>query len=164
MLRFCRNLLHALLYSFSTDGRTSRQAFCDVSKGIGFLAVAAFLICVWRNTVAVMYVRDWLIISEVACWCLLILFEGFLISAMLTTAIRRWQDLDIIMPKDQTMVDLFKKGRFWEIISTTDGSNETNRFGPAPKENPVPPISEADMKESIRKQLFVDIHGIEEIK
>ena len=49
------------------------------------------------------------------------------------------------------------------MLATEEGSRERNQYGDAPKDNPVPLISEEDLKEAVRKKLFVDI-DIERIK
>ena len=164
MLRFIKNNLYALTHFCVWSGRDSRQAFCDIYKGFILLALAGIFLCTWRNTLAVLYIREYLVISETACWILTILLECFLGLAFICASIRRWQDLDIKIPKNESLAALIQRPRFWQVLSTVEGSNDPNTYGPAPKENPVPLISEEDLKESVSKQLFVDISDLENIK
>ncbi len=164
MSRFIHNVLHGLAYSFSPSGRDSRQTYCDIYRGFIVLALAGICFCVWRNTLAVLYVRRWLVISEGACWILALLFEFWLLIAYASAVMRRWQDLDIRIPKEDSFKELIKRRRFYEVLATEEGSREKNQYGDAPEDNPVPLISEEDLKEAIRKKLFVDIDDYEEIK
>ncbi len=165
MTRFIKNTLHGLLYFWSPGGRDSRQTFCDIYKGFLLLALFGIFACAWRNTLAMLYLRDIFVISEQACWVLCILFELFLLCAFATATLRRWQDLDIRIPRDDSLGELIKRARFWEVLASEEGSAEPNQYGPAPTDNPIPLISEADLKEEVRKKLFVDLeHDIEEIK
>ena len=164
MMHFIKNNLHALLHFCSPAGRDSRQAFCDIYKGSILLALFGIFICVWRNTIAMLYVREWLIISETACWVLLILFELIVLLSFICASVRRWQDLDIRIPAEESLYDLIKRPRFWEVLATEEGSNEKNKYGEAPAENPVPVIGEEDFKRDVHKKLFVDLDGFEEIK
>ncbi len=164
MIRFIKNNLHALTHFCALSGRTSRQAFCDICKGFILLALSGVFLCAWRNTLAVLYVREFLVISEWACWILTILFELILVAAFVCATIRRWQDLDIRIPKNESVKQLVQRPRFWQVLSSVEGSNDANQYGPAPKDNPVPLISEEDLKEDVAKQLFVDISDFENIK
>ena len=163
MIRFANNLLYGLVHFCSPSGRDSRQTYCDIYRGLIVLALLGICVCVWRNTLAVMYVREWLVISEFACWILVIVFEICLFLAFCCAVMRRWQDLDIRIPKDDSFQELIKRRRFYEVLATEEGSRERNQYGDAPKDNPVPLISEEDLKEAVRKKLFVDI-DIERIK
>lgn len=164
MLRFTKNTLHGLFH-LTPGGRDSRQTFCDIYKGFILLALFGIFACTWRNTLAVLYVRDWLLISELGCWILCILFELWLAAAFGCAVMRRWQDLDIRIPKDDSFEELIKRSRFWEVLATEEGSREKNKYGDAPADNPVPIISESDLKKAVRKKLFVDLdQEIEEIK
>lgn len=163
MLRFIRNVIHGLVNFGSPSGRDSRQTYCDIYRGLILLAVAGVFLCAWRNTLAVLYVREWLVISETACWVLVILFELWLFLAFASAVMRRWQDLDIRIPKDDSFKELIKRRRFYEVLAHEEGSQEHNQYGDAPKDNPAPLISEEDLKEAVRKKLFVDI-DIEQIK
>ena len=93
------------------------------------------------------------------------MFELFLLLAFTTATLRRWQDLDIRIPKDDSFGELIKRARFWQVLMSEEGSAEPNQHGPAPTDNPVPLINDKDFKEEVRKKLFVDLdQGIEEIK
>ena len=165
MMRFIKNNIHGLVYFWSPSGRDSRQTFCDIYKGFILLALFGIFACAWRNTLAMLYLRDIFVISEQACWILCIIYELFLLLAFATATLRRWQDLDIRIPKDDSFGELIKRARFWEVLMSEEGSDEPNEHGPAPADNPAPLISEADFKEEVRKKLFVDLdHDIEEIK
>lgn len=163
MARFINNVLYGLFHFYSPSGRDSRQTYCDIYRGFIVLALAGICLCVWRNTIAVMYVRDWLVISEQACWIIVILFELWLGVGFASAVMRRWQDLDIRIPKDDSFQELIQRRRFYEVLAHEEGSRERNQYGPAPKDNPVPLISEEDLKEAVRKKLFVDI-DIQELK
>lgn len=164
MIRFIKNNIYALTHFCVWSGRDSRQAFCDIYKGFILLALLGVFLCAWRNTITVLYIREYLVISEMACWVLTIFFELFLLLAFICAVIRRWQDLDIKIPKNESVAELIQRPRFWQVLSTAEGSHEKNQYGPAPKENPVPLISEEDLKESVSKQLFVDMSDLEDIK
>ena len=164
MKRFTKNVLHGLSHFCIPSGRDSRQTFCDIYKGFILLALFGIFFCAWRNTIAVMFVRDWLAITEFGCWVMCIIFELFLLLAFVCAVLRRWQDLDIRIPREESFKDLIKRPRFWEVLATEEGSRERNQHGPAPDDNPVPLISEADLKEAVRKKLFVGIDEWEELK
>ena len=163
MLRFVNNVLYGLLHFYSPSGRDSRQTYCDIYRGFILLALAGICFCVWRNALAVVFVREWLAISESACWVLTILFEMWLLIAFAAAVMRRWQDLDIRIPKGDSFGELIKRPRFYEVLAHEEGSNEKNRYGEAPKDNPAPLVSEEDLKEVVRKKLFVEI-DVEELK
>lgn len=164
MIRFIKNNLFALFHFCSPSGRDSRQRFCDIYKGSILLALLGVFLCVWRNTIAVLYVRDWLVISESACWVLLAIFEVFILLSFICASVRRWQDLDIRIPANESLLDIVKQPRFWQVLASAEGSAEPNQHGPAPKENPVALVSKEDLKEEPTKHLFVDLDGLEEIK
>lgn len=165
MKRFIKNNLHGLSHFCSPSGRDSRQTFCDIYKGFLLLALFGIFACAWRNTLAMLYLRDILVISEPACWILCILFELFLLLAFAMATLRRWQDLDIRIPQGDSFGELIKRPRFWQILASEEGSCEPNQHGPAPADNPVPLISEKDFKEEVLKKLFVDSdNDIQEIK
>ena len=164
MLRFIKNNIYALVHFCSWSGRDSRQTFCDIYKGFIVLALLGVFLCAWRNTLTVLYIREYLVISEAACWILTILFELFLVAAFVCATIRRWQDLDIRIPKNESVKELIQRPRFWQVLSTAEGSNDPNQYGPAPKDNPVPLLSEEDLRQSVTKELFVDVDGLEDIK
>ncbi len=164
MKRFTKNVLYGLAHFCVPSGRDSRQTFCDIYKGFILLALLGVFLCAWRNTLAVMFVRDWLAISEFGCWVICIIFELFLLVAFASAVMRRWQDLDIRIPKDDSFQELIKRPRFWEVLASEEGSREKNRYGDAPADNPVPLISEEDLKEAVRKKLFVDVNEWEELK
>lgn len=164
MIRFIKNNLFALFHFCSPSGRDSRQRFCDIYKGTILLALLGIFLCVWRNTIAVLYVRDWLVISEAACWILLAIFEAFILLSFICASVRRWQDLDIRIPANESIWGMIKEPRFWQVLASAEGSAEPNQHGPAPKENPVPLISKEDLKEDSSKQLFVNLDELEELK
>ena len=164
MKRFTKNVLYGLAHFCVPSGRDSRQTFCDIYKGFILLALLGVFLCAWRNTLAVMFVRDWLAISEFGCWVICIIFELFLLVAFASAVMRRWQDLDIRIPKDDSFQELIKRPRFWEVLASEEGSREKNQYGDAPADNPVPLISEEDLKEAVRKKLFVDVNEWEELK
>lgn len=165
MGHFIKSNFHALLYGFSSSGRDSRRTFCDICEGFILLALAGIFLCAWRNTLAILLIRDWLVISEEACWVLCFLFEAFLIVAFINAVIRRWQDLDIRIPKEESVRDLVQRARFWEVLTREEGSSEKNQYGPAPADNPAPLVNEEDLKAALRKKLFVDVDSdIEQIK
>ena len=164
MKRFIKNVLHGLSHFCTSNGRDSRQTFCDIYKGFILLALFFIFVCVWRNTLAVMFVRDWLAISEFACWVICGIFELFLLLAFACAVIRRWQDLDIRIPKDNSFGELIKRPRFWEVLASEEGSREKNQYGEAPADNPVPLVSEKDIKEAVRRKLFVGMDDWEELK
>ena len=157
MKRFIKNTLHGLLHFGSLGGRDSRQTFCDICKGFLLLALFGIFACAWRNTLAALYLRDLLVISEEGCWVICILFELFLLCAFATAALRRWQDLDIRIPPNDSLGRLITRARFWQVLTTEEGSTEPNQHGPAPADNPVPLINEQDLKEDILQKLFVDL-------
>ena len=111
-----------------------------------------------------LYVRDWLVISEAACWVLLGLYELVLCLGFICATVRRWQDLDIRIPQGNSWTDIVKKTRFWEILATEEGSNQPNQYGPAPEENPAPLVSAGEVKEDVVKQIFSDGIDFEELK
>lgn len=156
MTRFIKNVLYGLVHFYSPAGRDSRQTYCDIYRGLIVLGLAGICFCVWRNTLAVMFVRQWLVISEGACWALTILFELWLLVAYAAAAVRRWQDLDIRIPPEESVRSLITRSRFYEVLAHEEGSRERNQYGEAPKENPVPLVSEKDLKEAVRKKLFAD--------
>jgi len=164
MFRFVKNNLYALTHFASWSGRDSRQCFCDIYKGFILLALLGVFLCAWRNTLAILYIREYLIVSEMACWILTILFELVLVLAFACATIRRWQDLDIGIPKNESVLSLIQRPLFWQVLNSVEGSNNTNQYGPAPLENPVPLLSDSDLRESVKKQLFVDVDGFEELK
>ena len=164
MTRFLKNNLHGLINFWNPDGRDSRQTFCDIYKGFLLLALFGIFACVWRNTLVGLYLRDVFVISELTCWILCILFEILLICAFACATLRRWKDLDIRIPKDDSFEELIKRARFWEVLATEEGSREKNQYGDAPEDNPVPLVSEEDMRKEVRKKLFVDMDGVEELK
>ncbi len=164
MLRFIKNNLHALLHFCSPSGRDSRQAFCDIYKGSILLALIGVFICMWRNTLAILYLREWLVLSDVACWIVVIVFELLIVLSFVCATIRRWQDLDIRMPHNESVRALIVRPRFWEVLATMEGSVEANHYGPAPKDNPTPLLDATDIREDVEKQLFVNLGGIEQIK
>ena len=164
MGHFIYNNLYALSHFLSPAGRDSRQRFCDVYKGFLVLALLGVFLCVWRNTIAVLYVREWLVISEMACWILVGLFELFLLLGFVCATVRRWQDLDIRIPAGVSCRNLIQNSNFWQILATEEGSNQDNQYGPAPKENPVPLISDQDIKEDVVKKILTDNIDFEELK
>ncbi len=164
MKRFTKNVLYGLSHFCSPGGRDSRQTFCDIYKGFILLALFGIFACVWRNTLAVMFVRDWLAITEFGCWTVCGVFELLLLLAFTCAVIRRWQDLDIRIPKEESIRQLIQRPRFWEVLATEEGSNQKNQYGEAPADNPAPLISEQDLKKAIRKKLFVHVDSFEEIK
>ena len=157
MKRFTKNVLHGLSHFCIPSGRDSRQTFCDIYKGFILLALFFIFVCVWRNTLAVVFVRDWLAITEFGCWVICIICELFLLLAFACAVLRRWQDLDIRIPKDDSFQELIKRPRFWQVLASEEGSPEKNQYGQAPADNPVPLIGEEDLKEAVRKKLFVDV-------
>lgn len=164
MIRFIKNNIYALLHFCSPSGRDSRQTFCDIYKGTILLALVGVFICVWRNTLALLYLRDWLVISDTAYWILLIIFELFVLLSFTCATVRRWQDLDIRVPADETLWGVIKQPRFWQVLASAEGSTEKNQYGPAPADNPKSLLSEEDVPKEIHKKLFTDIDGIEELK
>lgn len=165
MIKFIKNNLYALFHCLSPAGRDSRRTFCDVYKGHFLLALLGVFVCVWRNTIALLYVRDWLALSEAACWTLLAIFEGIVLLSFICASVRRWQDLDIRIPANESVRELIQKPRFWAVLANTEGSTEPNQHGPAPADNPAALITDAEMpKDEVHKQLFVDLDGIEELK
>ena len=156
MLRFIKNVLYGLLHFGSFSGRDSRQTYCDIYRGFIVLALAGICFCMWRNTLAVMYVREWLVISEKACWVVTILFELWLLMGFCAAVVRRWQDLDINIPQGDSFSELIKRPRFYEVLANEEGSRERNKHGDAPDDNPTPVICEDDFKKLLSNQLFVD--------
>lgn len=164
MKRFTKNVLHGLSHFCIPSGRDSRQTFCDIYKGFILLALFGVFVCVWRNTLAVMFVRDWLAISELGCWIMCGIFELFLLVAFTCAVMRRWQDLDIRIPKDDSFGELIQRPRFWKVLAREEGSSEKNQYGEAPADNPVPLVDEKDLKEALRKKLFIGLDEWEELK
>lgn len=164
MIRFVKNNVYALLHFCSPAGRDSRQTFCDIYKGSILLTLLGVFVCVWRNTLALLYVRDWLVISETACWVLLAIFELVIILSFTCATVRRWQDLDIRIPANESLGKLIQRPRFWSVLATTEGSTEKNQYGPAPSDNPKSILTDEDIPANIRKKLFADLDGVEELK
>ncbi len=165
MKRFIKNNLYGLSRFHSSSGRDSRQTFCDITKGFIFLAVVAFLLCFLRNTPFLKGILDFFVLSGFACVVLCILFELFLLVSFACAATRRWQDLDIRIPQEEDVRELICRRRFWEVLLQEEGSRETNQYGPAPKDNPVSLVSEEDMREVVRKKLFVEFtKDVEDLK
>ena len=154
MLRFIKNVLYGLLFFCVLRGRDSRQTFCDIFKGFLLLALLGVVACFLRNSLAIMSVRNFFAINDLGCWVLCIFFEMFLLTGFACATVRRWQDLGIDIPKDDSVMDLIQRPVFWEILSGEDGSREKNQHGEAPEDNPIPLISEQDLKNAIRKKLF----------
>ena len=163
-MRFIKNVVHGLTHFGTPSGRDSRQTFCDIYKGFILLALFGIFTCACRNTIAVMFVREWFVISELGCWVICILFELVLLIAFSCAVLRRWQDLDIRIPKDDSFQELIKRPRFWQVLASEEGSTEANQYGEAPADNPVPLISEEDIKRQVRKKLFLDVDEWEELK
>lgn len=164
MGHFVKNNIYALLHFCSPAGRDSRQMFCDIYKGSILLALAGVFICVWRNTIALLYVRDWLVISDTACWILLAIFEAIVCLSFVCATVRRWQDLDIRIPANESLRELIQRPRFWAVLASAEGSTEKNQYGPAPADNPKSLLAEGELPQDIHKKLFVDMDGIEELK
>lgn len=165
MTRFIKNNIYALLHFCSPSGRDSRQTFCDVYKGSIVLALAGVFICVWRNTIAMLFVRDWLVISELAYWVILVVFELIILLSFTCATIRRWQDLDIRIPNGESLSALISRPHFWAVLASAEGSTETNQYGPAPADNPKCLLEEGDVPaQEVHKQLFAGIDGVEELK
>ena len=164
MIHFIKNNVYALSHFCSPGGRDSRQTFCDVYKGCILLALLGIFVCTWRNTLAMLYLRDWLVISETACWVILAIYEVIILLTFVCATVRRWQDLDIRIPANESLRELLQRPRFWQVLATAEGSTHANQHGPAPKDNPEPLLSQEDLREDIKKQLFADVAGSEEIK
>lgn len=164
MIHFIKNNLHALIHFGSPSGRDSRQAFCDIYKGSILLALLGVFVCMWRNTITLLYVRNLLILSESACWMLLGVFELIILLSFICATMRRWQDLDIRIPQHESLRELVARPRFWQVLTTVEGSTQTNQHGPAPKENPKPLLDSTDLQEIVKKKLFTDDDGFEELK
>ncbi len=103
-------------------------------------------------------------LSEPACWIVAGMWIVWLFAAYCCAVLRRWQDLDIRIPKGESFRNLLTRPRFYEVLSQEEGSCEANQYGPAPKENPPALINEEDLKATIRKKLFVDLFDAEKIK
>lgn len=166
MIHFIKNNIYALCHFCSPDGRDSRRTFCDVYKGSILLALVGVFMGVWRNTIAVLYLRDWLVISETACWVLVAIFELLILLSFICATVRRWQDLDIRIPPHESVYGLIQRPRFWSVLSTVEGSTEENRYGPAPADNPKSLISDSELAtaEELQKELFVNLEGVGKIK
>lgn len=164
MIRFIKNNIYALLHFCSPSGRDSRQTFCDIYKGSIILALAGVFVGVWRNTLALLYLRDWLVISDTACWILVVIFELVVLLSFVCATVRRWQDLDIRIPANESLSDLIRRPRFWAVLATAEGSTEKNQYGPAPADNPKSLLAEGELPQDVHKKLFVDMDGIEELK
>lgn len=165
MIHFIKNNIYALFHFLSPSGRDSRQTFCDVYKGSILLVFVGIFVAVWRNTLSVLYLREWLALSETAWWIMLAIFEVVVLLSFICATVRRWQDLDIRMPANESVRELIQRARFWKVLSTVEGSTETNKHGPAPADNPKSLLTEGELpQEELQKQLFVDLGGIEEIK
>lgn len=163
MIHFIKNNIYALFHFCSPSGRDSRQTFCDVYKGSLLLALLGVFIGVWRNTISMLYVREWLVLSETACWVLLAIFELVVLLSFISATVRRWQDLDIRIPPHESVRELVMRSRFWVILATIEGSSEENHYGPAPADTPKCLITEGELStaEELQKQLFVDLAEIE---
>lgn len=164
MKRFTKNVLYGLFHFYSPEGRDSRQTFCDICKGFFLLALFGMFLSTWRNTLAVMSVLDFLAITPYGCWVLCIIFELMLLAGFACATIRRWQDLGIQIPKNDSVTALIQRPRFWEVLLSEEGSREKNEHGEAPEDNPIPLISEHDLKNAIRKKLFSDVDDWQELK
>ena len=164
MKRFIKNVLYGLLHFCSSSGRDSRQTYCDIYRGFLLLVVLGTVCMLWADGPVRKFVQEWLLLSNMACWCIFIVFLGVLLLAYVNAVLRRWQDLDIRIPKGDSFDELIKRARFYEVLAQEEGSHEKNQYGPAPKENPLPLISEEDMRKLVRKRLFADLDGIENIK
>lgn len=156
--------MYGITHCLTTDGRDSRCTYRDIYRGFFVLALAGVCICLWRNKLAVMFVRDWLAISDTACWVLCGLFELVLILAFACAAARRWHDLDIKIPSGESISSLVMNPRFWQVLAQEEGGQEKNQYGPAPAENPAPLLDAGEVQESVRRKLFAEVDGIDEIK
>ena len=161
MIQFIKNVLYGLFHFYSPFGRDSRQTFCDIVKGFVLLSLFGIFVCTWRSTLAAMSILDWFALNEQSCWLLCILFELVLLSGFVCSTVRRWQDLGIRIPKNDSLWELIHRARFWEVLSSEEGSREKNEYGDAPEENPVPLVNEYDLKNAITRRLFCD-NGEEE--
>ena len=123
MMRFLKNNFYALVHFCIPSGRDSRQRFCDVYKGILVLALFGVFVGVWRNTLALLYIREYLVLSENAWWVMVVLFELFLLLAFICASVRRWQDLDIHIPANESVLALVSQPRFWQVLANAEGSN-----------------------------------------
>lgn len=153
-----------MLHFGSLSGRDSCRTFRDVYKGCILLALLGVFLGAWRNTIAVLCIREWLVISDTACWVLVGIFELFVLLMFVSATVRRWQDLDIRIPLNESVWSLIQRARFWEVLANEEGSSEKNQYGPAPEDNPVPLLGPEDLKEQVKKKLFIDLDSVEEIK
>ena len=110
------------------------------------------------------FTRDWLVISDTACWILLAIFELVVCLSFVCATVRRWQDLDIRIPANESLRELIQRPRFWAVLASAEGSTEKNQYGPAPADNPKSLLAEGELSQDIHKKLFVDMDGIEELK
>lgn len=164
MKRFSKNLLYGFFHAFSTNGRDSRQTYCDISKALLVLGLISLVLMLWSTGPVYTLLKEWLLLSQTVCRILLGVWLLFLGVTLMCAIMRRWQDLDIRIPPGDSFFNLLMRPRFYEVLSTEEGSRETNKYGPAPKDNPIPIIDEADFKKAIRKKLFVDLYEEEIIK
>ena len=165
MIRFVKNVGYGLFHFCVLSGRDSRQTFCDIYKGLLLLAFLGVFVALWRNTLAILYLRDFFAISDTAYWILLALFEVFLLVAFLSAVVRRWQDLDIRIPKDQSVMDLISHPRFWQVLVHEEGSLQRNLHGESPKDTPVPIISDRDLPDMARPvEKSIELQDVEELK
>ncbi len=162
MMRFIKNTCYGFLHFAAPGGRDSRQTFCDICRACTLLALADLMCWLWRDTVLIADLLDWLVISPKTGGILCLFFALYLFLVFMSAVMRRWQDLDIRLPKGETFRQLLHRSKFWEILVSAEGSREPNQFGDAPADTPPSLLSEKDMKEAIRKELFLD--DIEELK
>ena len=164
MKHFIKNFLYGLFHALSTNGRDSRQAYCDIFRGTILFIVLTVILISWRTGPVYIFLQEWLMLSEPMCWVVSILWILWLFAAYCCAVMRRWQDLDIRIPKGESFSNLLTRYRFYEVLATEEGACEPNQYGPAPKENPPSLINEEDLKEAVRKKLFVDLFDAEKIK
>ena len=164
MFRFIKNNLYGITHCLSTDGRDSRRTYCDIRSGLMMLVLAGVCFCIWRNALGVMFLREFLAISDTACWVLCGMFGLWLIVTFACAAARRWHDLDIKIPRGESVWSLIPRLRFWQVLSHEEGGQEKNQYGPAPADNPAPLVDSKDVQEAIRSKLFAELDDIEEIK
>ena len=103
MIHFIKNNIYALFHFLSPSGRDSRQTFCDVYKGSILLAFLGVFVAVWRNTLSVLYLREWLALSETAWWMMLAIFEVGVILSFICATVGGWNDVYILNPASELL-------------------------------------------------------------
>ncbi len=164
MLHMTKNVCYGLCHCVSSNGRDSRRTYCDIAKGVSILIIFSGIFMCWKEGPVWRFLTQWLLLSNTLCWILFAVWMILLVLTYVCSVMRRWQDLDIRIPKGESFANLLKRPRFYEVLATEEGSHEANHYGPAPAENPLPLISEKDLREAICKKLFVDLYDAEQIK